>query len=279
MRCDPNLTLWAGTVGVHVLLGERVRAAAACGYTAVSLLPTEELRHPAQARATAASLGIQLSVLDPVVSWLGEWEPPNQALDQGRLSFMKTMAQLGLDEVVAHAAMLGCASITVIEPYGRPLPLELGAEALATACDKAAEHGLEVRLEPMPFTGVADLRSAWSIVQAAGRANGGLVLDTWHFFRSASELDVLDEIPMSRLSVQLSDAPAEADSDLWEESSRRLLPGAGELDLGRVLKLLRTRGFSGPIGPEVVSPALWALGPTEAAGRAAAACRSMGVVM
>ncbi|WP_433749304.1 sugar phosphate isomerase/epimerase family protein [Amycolatopsis sp. 3B14] len=258
-------------------IGERLRLAAACGYDSTSALPTEIAKNPRRLRTLAESLGIELIALDPLVSWLPDWEPlPGACGDSVRQAFMTAMNGLDVSRVLQIAASSGCTGVSAVEPYGRRVPVDRGGVAFAALCDQAAEHGLVVRLEPMPYSGIPDYESALSIIRAAGRANSGLVLDTWHFFRGGSSLPLLDDLPLEHLVVQLSDAPAAPEPDLWAEASqRRLLPGAGALDLRGVLKALRERGFSGPVGPEVVSTGLWSLGAAEAARQAAAACRAL----
>jgi hypothetical protein len=48
-----------------------------------------------------------------------------------------------------------------------------------------------------------DFRTAWEIVRGAGRGNGGLLVDRWHFFRRGSTLQERRAIPGDKvLGVQ-----------------------------------------------------------------------------
>ena len=86
----------------------------------------------------------------------------------------------------------------------------------------------------------------------------------------------METLPLENLSIQLSDAPAVAEGDLWSEAlERRLLPDHGALDLAGVVAVLLRRGFTGPIGPEVISSELRLLDPVDAARRAEVACRRL----
>jgi sugar phosphate isomerase/epimerase len=92
-------------------------------------------------------------------------------------------------------------------------------------------------------------------VQRANRPNGGLLVDSWHFFRSGSTLDQLRTIPGDQVNyVQIDDAPATPEADLSDETQhRRLPPGDGDLDLVGLLRALREIGCEAPVGPEVFS--------------------------
>ena len=165
------------------------------------------------------------------------------------------------------AEALGAVSISVIGPFtpDEVPPGEL-PERFAGFCDRAAGFGAQVHLEFMPMSAVADLGAAWRIVRDADRPNGGILLDTWHFFRSNSDMALLEQVPGDRiLGVQVADAPAEPTMSVVKETFNRMLPGDGELDLTGVLRILHRTGGLRWVGPEVISPVLAGRAPAEAA--------------
>src|SRR5204863_9803937 len=147
--------------------------------------------------------------------------------------------------------------------------------AFAGLCDRAAEHGLLVHIEFLPWSRIRDVTAAWEIVRRADRANGGVLLDAWHFFRSGADLAALRAVPGDRvLGLQLDDGPNDPEPDLPGASlHERLLPGAGELDLHALLGTLREIGAGAPVGIEVFSDELHRLGPSQAGRRAGGAGR------
>jgi sugar phosphate isomerase/epimerase len=132
-------------------------------------------------------------------------------------------------------------------------------------------------LEPMPFSGVSDLALAWEIVRTAGRANGGLILDAWHFFRRGPDLALLASIPGERIfAIQLDDAPVEPEASVKDESMhRRLLPGAGELDLEAFMRALEPAVGRRYVGPEIFSDEAWGLPARELGRRLGATTRGL----
>ncbi len=156
-------------------------------------------------------------------------------------------------------------------------PIDDVTERFAALCDRAAEHGLLVALEFLPWSGIPDVATAWRIVDGAGRANGGLLVDTWHHLRGVADDDALRAVPGDRVFVvQVSDADAEPEGPYMEDTTlRRRLPGDGALDLVGFLRTLDGMGVDCPISVELFSPEFQALPADEAAHLAHDATRAL----
>ena len=104
-----------------------------------------------------------------------------------------------------------------------------------------------------------------------------MLLDTWHLLRSGGTPESLVGIPRDRVyAIQVSDAPAVAESNLMEETmARRLLPGEGAARVRDVLDVLSDGGCTAPVGVEVFSSALAALPADQAIERVATATRTV----
>jgi len=253
-------TLWAGTVGFTSPLAERFAAAAATGCREATLSPPDVLR-AAQDGTAAAEIGRQARdlgldlVVDPVMNWYPDREPSPSRF-----------AGVSTDDALRICEALGVTSLSAIATASSDVPVPDLAGYFGRLCDRAAGFGARVHLEFIPFTIVRTLRIAWDLVRAADRPNGGLVFDTWHFFRGEPDFEVLAGIPGDRIfQVQLDDAPAVPSGPLREETQRRLLPGDGALDLVAAIRALDRIGGLRRVGPEVISPDLAALPILDAA--------------
>ena len=128
-----------------------------------------------------------------------------------------------LDAVVEH----GFAGYLARKP-----PADAEADPIA---------GLRAVLEFFPWTVVPDLDAAVQMVEAAGRTEIGILVDTLHFDRSGSRVEQLDRIPPARLPfVHVCDAPVQ-DTYTTEEllhagRAERLPPGEGAIDIGGILR-------------------------------------------
>jgi sugar phosphate isomerase/epimerase len=259
--------LWTGTVGFDRSLEARVDAAHAAGYDAISMSPREAMTLEdagaslSDAARRAGDAGIGIAVLDAVFSWL---RPADTMALEGT-------TPVTIDESARIASAMGIPYINAIALRGEPLPTDAIAERFAAFCDRAAESGCGVHLEFAPHSAVPDVAAAWDVVQLARRDNGGILFDSWHFFRGRPDIDALRSVPGDRIfASQISDGTAEPVGHWFEETMhRRLLPGDGDFDLVLVVQALAATGALALTGPEVISDAMHALPPREAAATAA----------
>jgi sugar phosphate isomerase/epimerase len=237
-----------------------VRVAARTGYQTVGLRlirvtdtgPGYPLMHdPVMMRATKAAmvetgvgvLDIELVKITPDID-VGALEP-----------FLAIGAELGARHVI-------------IAPYDPDLTRL--ADRLAAITERAARWGLGAVLEFFPWTEVPDLGTAVRVVEAAGRIETGILVDTLHFTRSKSTLEQLDRVPACRLPfVHVSDAPVQENysmEDLLHAGRAERLPvGEGAIDIKGILKHM-PQGI--PLALEVPMTAM-----TEAEGAEAVALR------
>jgi len=206
--------------------------------------------------------GLQVRMIEGVFGWSGG---DRAAIEAEARPIFQLAGVLGAEEVLA---------CTLDEQL---VDVDVASKGFAYVCDLAAPHGLRMGLEFLPWTGIPDMRTAWSIVARAGRENGGLIVDSWHWQRQPGgpDLATLRSIPPERIHVlQLNDAPRSPDGDLMDETmNRRLLPGDGDIDLAALLGALDEIGAEPMVAPEVFNTELGALGPEEAARRVAQATR------
>ena len=211
-----------------------VSTAADAGYSHVGLrlipaTPTE-VRHPMigdtpmvrETRARLHATGIR--VLDIEILRL---QPQTRVLDDCRAA-LETGASLG----ATFALVAGN------DPDESRL-----ADRFAELCDLAARYRIRPHLEFMAWTDAKDLVQAARIVERAGRANGGILIDAFHFSRSRCRIADIARVPASRFGyLQLNDVPAAIpatnDGIIAEARAERRFPGDGDLDLAALVGAL-----------------------------------------
>lgn len=134
---------------------------------------------------------------------------------------------------LAHAAALGARHVLVAgdDPDHARLTQTFG-----DFCRLSRGYGLTADLEFMPWTSVPDIASALAIVEAAGEANGGVLVDALHLDRSKGDADAVRALPPGLVNyVQFCDGLAAYDpSDaglIHIARAARLMPGDGDIDL------------------------------------------------
>jgi sugar phosphate isomerase/epimerase len=263
---DLELTLWPACVRVHSLSAQ-IEAAAKAGFP---FLAVNSATYKAAISTGLSSSDIlkiaedhnvRFKWVDAVTGWLPIRYPTHSPELKSFLDFDLDVAfeiagEFGADGLLA----IGCFELGSI-------PFAKQAERFEALCRRAQSHNLRVGLEFIPMWGIPDLRAALQLVTTVNAPNGGLVLDTWHFFRSEPDYGLLEEISNGLLfAVQIADASRSiSGAGLLEDCLNfRRLPGRGELPLPELLGLLEITDVC-DFGPEVFSMELDRLPAQEAA--------------
>jgi sugar phosphate isomerase/epimerase len=251
-------------------LRDRVIAARRAGFAGVSLYARDYYAarsdgiRDADIRSMLLDAGLGVADIDAAWDWFADARDLTPA-PRDHESFLGTTPV----ELMSIATAVGARSLNALVVTPTHLDRAGLADGFADLCLRAAEYGLLVHLEFVPWTAVPDLATAWDIVRQAGQPNGGLAIDTWHWFRGDNDVAQLRAIPGDRImSVQLADAPATPDGDLLDESAhRRQVPGDGELPLTELVAALVDVGAAAPWGVEVYADDVHRLPPDRAARR------------
>jgi sugar phosphate isomerase/epimerase len=156
------------------------------------------------------------------------------------------------------------------ELTGENVPIEVYAEGLNAFAAAAARVGAPVGLEFMPYSTVSTAERALEIVSAAGHANAGIVIDTWHVDRGGTPLESIAAMTADVIvNVELNDVEPQPGSDLGLETiDARRYPGEGAFDTEGFMRAIRATGYDKPFGIEVISHEQRALDLNRAAERA-----------
>ena len=269
--------LCSGTLPRSTTFAERVAAATDAGFRGLSLWGRDYAGALAEGwsdsdmRSTLDDHGLAVAELDPAWWWLPGADkvripPEYDSLDVFRF---------GEQEIFAMADALGARSLNAVDVFGGAFTVEEAAQAFEALCIRASEHGLVVHLEWLTWSRIPNLETALKIVELASVPNGGITVDTWHLTRADTDIEALRKVPGDLIrAIQLGDGPLLPEDDLMDAALHdRQLPGEGEFTLAGIVGALRETGTTAPLGVEVFSDSLHALGPHEAARRAASATR------
>jgi 2-keto-myo-inositol isomerase len=135
----------------------------------------------------------------------------------------------------------------------------LAAEEIGRAADVAARSDVRLAIEPLgrhPL--VPGPREALDLIARAGRSNVGLMLDTFHYYKSAVPLAEIAAIPIDRLRIlhvnDCEDKPLETLRD-----ADRLYPTSGVIPAAAMLRPLIAAGYRGFASVEIFREEYWRL--------------------
>jgi sugar phosphate isomerase/epimerase len=257
---SPELVL-CGLSMVPISFPDLVSVAAAAGFHAVSIGPVLYRR----ARRDGLSMKDMRRILDDSGIWVSEVEGVANWLTPAEDKPERWSQPTSDDELLELAEAVGARCLLATH-FGTAVPAEDAATSFAALCDRAALADLAVAMEFVAFATIRDIKGAWDVVRQANRPNGGLIIDTWHYYRGQPDGAVLRSIPAARIrGIQVADADGPLHGSLEEDVLHRRPPGFGSLNLVSVLRELDQMGVRAPVGIEVWDKQLLDQGLPEAA--------------
>lgn len=230
-------------------IDDRIAAIAGTGWTGMGLAQ-DDLRALGDSigfdalGSKIADAGLKYTEVEILTDW---WETGPKRLASDAMREMLLDAAIALQ---ARQIKIGTAfgeSLDSIDPLVVPL---------RDLADRAAERGVRVAIEPMPFSMVSTVPMGADLVRAVDRANCGVLIDSWHVFRAGTSLADLRAslTPEVVFGVELDDAAADVVGTPFEDTrDRRRLCGFGAFDLTGLVQTVAEVGWSGPWGVEIIS--------------------------
>ena len=122
-------------------------------------------------------------------------------------------------------------------------------ESLAELCDLAKAADLNVSLEFLTWTPLANLQQAVEMCRAVKRDNCGLLIDTLHFQRSRVSLEELNALPaevfhFAHVCDAVKEIPSAPEELIFTAREARLDPGQGGIDVAAILARLPNVAYS-----------------------------------
>ena len=244
------ITISSWTLGDQCTFEERVAAAKNAGYEGIGLR--------AETYVDALNEGLFdqdiLNILEKYdmkvteVEYIVQWAEEHRSYEQK----YKEQMSFHMCELF-NVKQINCG---LMENYS----VEYTAQKLRELCHRAGKYIIGV--EPMPYSGIPDVKKGWAVVKAADCDNAKLILDTWHWVRANQPVDisVLADVPADKVvSIQINDVWERpyATTILRDESMHdRLAPGTGIGCTAAFVKMVREKGIEpNAIGVEVISDA------------------------
>jgi sugar phosphate isomerase/epimerase len=246
-----------------VPLRDRIEAAAAAGFRGFGLLSADL---PEAVRAYGLA-GIKSMLADNGIVHLELEGIPNWWVDGPVRS-----ESCEVRRTILRAAEVLRARHVKVTPDTDDAPWELAhwAKKFRELAEQAGDCGARLGIEFMPWANIKTVHDGLQLVEEAGHDGGGLIIDVWHTERAGTRPEELAKVPVERIvGVELDDADPAVIGTLFEDTvNRRRYCGEGSFDLVGDITALRTAGWAGPWGIEILSEEHRALDVRTAAERA-----------
>jgi len=144
----------------------------------------------------------------------------------------------------------------------------LAQDNFGELCRVASRYGVLIALEYLPWTSLDTIKKAWDIVRAVNLSNGGIVLDTFHYFKGHPSPKDLYEVPIEKIFIVHLDDLEDVEADLVTLTRRhRVAPGEGIFNFDEVLEYLFVGRYGGYYSLEILNRNHALLDPLELATR------------
>ena len=176
---------------------------------------------------------------------------------------------IALDGVAATLARLAAATgaPTCIAALFAPVERARTVLELERCAETLGQAGARLALEFGSYGGLTRLADAVSLCEEVGWDRCGVLVDTWHFFRTDAPWAVLRSLSGDQIAlVHVNDGPTVAEDDLVHEGRFGRMPmGEGAFPLAEFAAALDDAGYEGPLSIEVLSDDVRNRAPEEGA--------------
>lgn len=255
---------------------KKIEIAAKAGYQGIGLRGNEIEdylkggRTLADVKRLLDEYGLTITDIGSVAAWQFSGHPPlvcRLKMD-GQESHAELTAQL--HTFFKNASQVGGKIVPAIAAIEEEGDFDQGVADFAALCDQADAYGLNIAFEFIGFgKQMNTLSIAHRLIEAAGRKNGGILFDTFHFYRGNCKIEDIDLVPIEKIFLvhvnDVMDLPRETITDI-----DRLYPGLGVVDLENILGALIDKGYSGFYSLEIFNNDYWAADPLQVALQAKA---------
>jgi 2-keto-myo-inositol isomerase len=167
----------------------------------------------------------------------------------------EALARIGkyaeLGDKLGSSILLTFCGVGIPEGMSKEEALAKAGGAAAQYGEVAAPFGGQIALEPIGRSALmGGPKEALEIARLSGRENVGIMMDTFHYYRSQIAMSDIEAIPLEKLLIvhvnDSEDRPIEQLKD-----SHRLYPGKGCLPLQDDFAALKEIGYAGHLSVEI----------------------------
>ncbi len=250
------------TAGESADLGDIIEACGSAGFAGIEidarhLEPYIEAKGEAAFKAQIEANRLQVAALMAFPFYPFE-EPDAEKLDRYAL-YAERAAKFGAGCLLTFIVGVPPEGMSEEEQFAT------AAENIRPYADAAAPHGIGVALELIGMAAFARKPAeVMRIIEGSERENVGIMMDTFHFYKSGVTTQEIAEIPAEKLMiVHVNDAPDLPRKTM--QDSDRVYPGLGVLPLVEWFGVLEGKAYDGFLSVEIFNQSYWEQTPAKIA--------------
>ncbi len=145
--------------------------------------------------------------------------------------------------------------------------IERTAKNVAAGAAIAAEHGIELYMEPLAWVPLCKVSQAMQVIEASGAKNVGVVIDFWHMWTTGETPEYVESLDKSQIKlVHICDGlPVQPGEIPDQDVLRDVWTGAGYIPLKRWIDAVQKTGFDGWYSTEIFSNKIYERNPRQTA--------------
>ena len=232
---------------------EKIRAAGEAGYDSIELW-NEDLTEWEQGGGRLSELrqvldDYNLAVPD-LVHFSGWMDATDRVFETELLGEARRLMEQGV--------AVGAPRI-IAGPARGQVDLNRAADRFYRLMELGGEVGCLPALEFLGFVAhVNNVDTLMEIVALADHPETTVVMDAFHIYRGGGRDEDILKVPGARVAIfHIDDAPRTDRRRETLTDGDRVYPGDGILNLENMLRMLASRGFSGPVSLELFNETLW----------------------
>lgn len=238
---------------------EKILIAAETGYEAIELWSNElaEFEQNGGALRDIKTIiddyGLSVATVIALKGWVTNNDEERKKTVENAKKQMEQAAFVGANHIIAS-------------PPKTKTDLKICGQKYRELLELGRQFGVKPAIEFLGFAEtVNQIQHACEIMRVAQHSDSCIVLDSFHIFRGAGEIEDIRKIPAEKIAVfHFNDAPALPERQ-HQIDADRVYPGDGIINLAKMVSILKENNYNGVISLELFNPKLWNQNPKKVA--------------
>jgi len=241
-----------GATTMPYSLEEDIISAGECGFSSVELWygkVKDYLNHHSLEELKSLIISSKLEVASLCPTFIKAFSQNSEALSE--IEIAAQIAQ-GLN----CSTILACPD-TPPEGMSKKEAISIFARVAREAADITEKYGVRIALEPLGMHPLLDgPESAMEVIKIANKENLGLMIDTFHYYKSGVPIEHIAQIPIEKLYIiHINDCDNLPLEELQDKD--RTYPTLGVIPAVEMLTPFMEKGYNGTVSVEIFRPEYW----------------------